>query len=204
MLSTTTRPNFMPDERFAPLRPALQERMRLIGDSITPENFAGLCDGLVANVMNDGFRRAGAHEGSIWLLDKAHEHLVISYNTGRHGSERIGKVRQSVTKGIVSMVLASEHSFVENEIFHSTSYDPTVDHSLNQLTWAMIVVPFYLLGQCRGVVSCVQVISPPDSTEPRPPGFDQSHLSSVQLLAQTVTDLIDYRMLRLTVGWAGH
>ncbi len=196
------RPNFMPDERFTPLRPALQERMRLIGDSITPENFAGLCDGLIANALREGFARAGAHEGSVWLLDKGHEHLVIAYNTGARSAELVGRIKQPLSEGIVSMVVSSEQSFVENDVYKNSQHSKLVDRSLGQVTQAMIVVPFYLLGQCRGVVSCVQVMAP-GTSEP-PPGFNQTHLAGIQLLAQIVTDLLDYRMLRLTVGWAGH
>ena len=48
-----------------------------------------------------------------------------------------------------------------------------------------------------------QIFALPGTSDP-PPGFNQTHLAGVQLLAQIVTDLLDYRMLRLTVGWRGH
>ena len=61
--------------------------------------------------------------------------------------------RQPLNRGIVSTVLASEQAFIENEVYKNARHDDKLNESLAQTTFAMIVVPFYFLNECRGVVS---------------------------------------------------
>jgi hypothetical protein len=74
----------------------------------------------------------------------------------------------------------------------------------------MIVVPFYFLNACRGVISCVQLFNvrrEADTTVPVgaiPLGFDLEKLNAIKRASLIISDLIDYRLLRITVGWDGH
>jgi hypothetical protein len=39
---------------------------------------------------------------------------------------------------------------------------------------------------------------------PIPPGFDIEQLNLIKRASLIISDLIDYRLLRVTVGWDGH
>ena len=205
----SSRVNFLPDERFLSLRSALKERLQKMADILTPENIGGILDVRIENVLRDAFDRVGADEGSLWLLDPEKEHLVIAYNTGAQSTEVVG-FKQPVGSGIVSTSLASEQGFAENEVYKHELHSRLLDDRLSLTTYAMIVVPFYFLNACRGVISCVQLFNvrrEADHTVPAgpiPPGFDIEQLNLIKRASLIISDLIDYRLLRVTVGWDGH
>ena len=208
-MSVTTRANFLPDDRFVALRPALQEHLATMGRGITPGNFMSLCDGLVLSLLHDGFRQVGASEGSIWLLDPEKQHLVVTHNSGPDAAKIVG-FKQPVSEGIVSMVVATEQAFAENEVFKNKKHSPTLDRTLGKTTYAMVVVPFYLLGQVRGVISCVQLLNVRYETggavptETLPSGFAPEHMGVMQRTATIMTDLLDHRLLKSAIGWGRH
>jgi len=205
----SSRVNFLPDERFLSLRSALKERLHKMADVLTPENIGGILDVRIENVLRDAFDRVGADEGSLWLLDPEKEHLVIAYNTGAQASEIVG-FKQPVGSGIVSTSLASEQGFAENEVYKHELHSRLLDDKLRLTTYAMIVVPFYFLNACRGVISCVQLFNvrrEADQTVPAgpiPSGFAIEQLNLIKRASLIISDLIDYRLLRVTVGWDGH
>jgi len=205
----SSRVNFLPDERFLSLRSALKERLHKMADILTPENIGGILDVRIESVLRDSFDRVGADEGSLWLLDPEREHLVIAYNTGAQASEIVG-FKQPVGSGIVSTSLASEQGFAENEVYKHELHSRLLDDKLRLTTYAMIVVPFYFLNACRGVISCVQLFNvrrEADQTVPAgpiPPGFAIEQLNLIKRASLIISDLIDYRLLRVTVGWDGH
>jgi hypothetical protein len=202
----STRLNFLPDERFAPLRAPLTERLQRMADLITPENFPSLLDFRMANLLRDVFAVVKADEGSVWILDQPRAHLVVSYASGPHAAGIAG-FKQPLSTGIVSTSFISEQGFAENEVYRHDLHSKILDEKLHVTTYAMIVVPFYLLNACRGVVSCVQLINvrheeghsvPMTET---PPGFGMDSLDSVKRAALVLTDLINYRLLRTAIGW---
>jgi hypothetical protein len=203
------RVNFLPDERFLPLRSALKERLQKMAEVLTPENLGCILDSRIENVLGDAFARVGADEGSVWLLDPAGEHLVIAYNTGAHAAEIVG-FKQPAGSGIVSTSLASEQGFAENEVYKHELHSRLLDDKLSLTTYAMIVVPFYFLNACRGVISCVQLFKVRREAGravpvgPVPAGFDMEQLNVIKRASLVISDLIDYRLLRVTVGWDGH
>ena len=205
----SSRVNFLPDERFLSLRSVLKERLHKMADILTPENIGGILDVRIEGVLRDSFDRVGADEGSLWLLDPEKEHLVIAYNTGAQASEIVG-FKQPVGSGIVSTSLASEQGFAENEVYKHELHSRLLDDKLRLTTYAMIVVPFYFLNACRGVISCVQLFNvrrEADQTVPAgpiPPGFAIEQLNLIKRASLIISDLIDYRLLRVTVGWDGH
>jgi hypothetical protein len=202
----STRLNFLPDERFAPLRAPLTERLRRMADLITPENFPSLLDFHMANLLRDVFAAVKADEGSVWILDQPRAHLVVSYASGPHAAGIAG-FKQPLSAGIVSTSFISEQGFAENEVYRHELHSKILDEKLHVTTYAMIVVPFYLLNACRGVISCVQLINvrheegqsiPMTET---PPGFGMDNLDAVKRAALVLTDLINYRLLRTAIGW---
>ena len=205
----SSRVNFLPDERFLSLRSALKERLDKMAEVITPENLCGILDLRSENVLRDAFARVGADEGSIWLLDPPKENLVVAYNTGGHAAAIVG-FKQPVGSGIVSTSLASEHGFAENEVYKHELHSRLLDDKLSLTTYAMIVVPFYFLNACRGVISCVQLFNVRREAGHAvpvgqiPPGFDIEQLNLIKRASSVISDLIDYRLLRVTVGWDGH
>lgn len=203
------RLNFLANERFLPLRSVLQDHLQRIGETITPENFPGICDDLIWSLLKDSFIRAGADEGSVWIVDSEMRHLVVSYNSGPD-AERVIGFRQDLREGIVSLVFANEQSFVETEIYRNAQHSGILDEKLGVTTYAMVVVPFYFLNECRGVISCVKLIEtivsdgkllPKGSV---PSDFNLSDLSTIQNAALIIRDLIDYRLLKTSVAWNQH
>jgi hypothetical protein len=202
----STRLNFLPDERFAPLRAPLTERLKRMADLITPENFTSLLDFRMANLLRDVFAAVKADEGSVWMLDQPRAHLVVSYASGPHAASIAG-FKQPLSTGIVSTSFISEQGFAENEVYRHELHSKILDERLHVTTYAMIVVPFYLLNACRGVISCVQLINVRHEegqsvpTTQTPPGFGMDSLDAVKRAALVLTDLINYRLLCTAIGW---
>jgi hypothetical protein len=205
-MTSPVRANFLPEQRFLPLRPALQEHLAKIGDSVSPINFLSICNELSVKLLNDTIGRISADAGSIWLLDHEKKHLVVAYNSGPNPEKIVG-FKQPLSKGVVSLVVASENAFVENQVYKNAKHDATLDERLHKTTYAMIAVPLYFLNQVRGVVTCVQlldVLVQQGSAAPAgetPPGFGPRDLAAIQTTAAVIRDLIDYRLLGAAVGW---
>jgi hypothetical protein len=157
-------------------------------------------------LLQESFERIEADEGSIWLLDQQKENLIAAYNSGSRSADVVG-FKLPVTRGIISLVVASEHPFVENNVYKNDKQDKALDKKLGKLTYAMIAVPFYFLNEVRGVISCVQLqdFEMKDDKvvpiEPTPPGFGPPELNTIQTMAAVVRDLIDYRLLGTAIGW---
>jgi hypothetical protein len=205
----TARANFLPEQRFLPLRPALQEHLSKVGNAVKPENFLSICDDVLLKLLKDTFERIGADEGSIWLIDHEKHSLVASYNSGPN-SEKIVGFENPLNAGIISLVVASENAFVENQVYKNVHHSGKLGEKIGRTTYAMIAVPLYFLNQVRGVISCVQlldVLIEKGQAEPTgriPPGFTPRDLNAVQTIAAVVRDLLDYRLLGTAVGWNRH
>jgi GAF domain len=208
-MNPTSRANFLPEQRFLPLRPVLQEHLTKVAEAISPENFLSICDDVLLKVLKETFERISADEGSIWLLDQERKGLVATYNNGPN-SEKIVGFRNPLSEGIISLVVASEHAFIENQVYKNKSHSAALNKKLGKTTYAMIAVPLYFLNQVRGVISCVQLLdvlvqegqaAPVGRT---PPGFSPQDLNAVQTTAAVIRDLIDYRLLGTAIGWNRH
>ncbi|MEY2495404.1 MAG: hypothetical protein QOD12_2793 [Verrucomicrobiota bacterium] len=205
-MKPATRANFLPEPRFVPLRPALQEHLAKLGAAVTPDNFLSICDEMLLKLLRETFTRISADEGSIWLLDQEKEHLVVAYNSGPD-TDKIMGFKLPVTKGIISLVVASEHAFVENQVYKNAKHSAILDEKLKKTTYAMIAVPLYFLNEVRGVISCVQLqdVEVLDGkavpTGETPAGFGPPELNAIQTIAAVVRDLIDHRLVGTAVGW---
>jgi hypothetical protein len=199
------RLNILPDRRLLNVRPALHEYLSQIGQSITPDTFPELIDSAILGLLNDSFGRAGAQEGSIWVLDPSREFLVNAYNSGPNASKIVG-FRQPIREGIISMVMATEQPFLENEVYRNERHSKLLDNQLGLVTCAMIAVPFYFLSDCRGVVSCVQLSQVKREreelipVEPLPAGFGFESLNAIQQTVSIIRDLLDLRVIRSAFG----
>ena len=97
----------------------------------------------------------GADEGSLWWYDQSDESLVVCINTGPMADELELKLSQTLDSGIVSMVFLSGEGVVANDVSSHPDHSKQIDLELSQCTQAMMVVPIYLWGDLRGVVSAV-------------------------------------------------
>jgi hypothetical protein len=192
------RLTLLPDENLAEFVPALEGRIVAIGRSVTPANFASLLDETMRQVIHLSVSLVGATEGTIWLVDQAHQSLIAAYNTGPNSEKLVGTFKQSLSSGLISMVFASEHSFLENEVFKDPQLDKSLDTFLNVRTTAMIATPFYYLRACRGVFSCVR-LSAPGSTDPTP-SFTERDSTLIHHASIILGRLIDLSVLNTTVG----
>ena len=143
-MTASVRANFLPEQRFIPLRAALQEHLAKIGDAISPGNFLSICDEMLVKFLIDTFERVSADEGSIWLLDEEKQHLVVAFNSGPNADQIVG-FKQPLNKGIISLVVASEQAFIESNVYKDAKYSADLDNKLHNTTYAMIAVPLYFV-----------------------------------------------------------
>lgn len=193
------RLNLMTEPQFQGLRSLLYERMGRLGDDIHAPQFAGLLDPLLHRIVEQGFAEAGAHEGTIWLVDAAGEFLEPAFNTGPHAPQIVGQFKQPLGSGLISMVFASEQPFVENHVSRNAQQSKLLDARLEVETQSLIAVPLHFLNACRGVVSCVQLKEKGQAG--KVPGFKAAHLDAVQRATALLCQIIEYRLLSRTVGW---
>ena len=209
-VASAQRLNLLPDRSFLDLKPALVERLERIGAGLRAEQFASALDPLMRQVLDRGFAEAGAHEGTVWLLDANEHHLVPAYNNGPNAHRMVGRFKQPLSAGLICMVFASEQPFLENEVQANALQSKLLDSALAVRTTAMLAVPFSFLRAPRGVISCVQLENtragkgssgaPPPP--PAAPGFRPEHLAGLQLAATLVAQLLEFRLLSRAVGWS--
>jgi hypothetical protein len=192
--------NILPDPAFIELQAELCQRLSHIGAGIDAGQFSALADPLMREVFQNGVVTAGAHEGTIWVLDEAGEFLVPAINTGPRAEQMVGRFKQPLNSGLICMVFASEQPFLENEVLKNPSQSKLLDSLLQVETTALIAVPFYFLGGCRGVISCVQLGHNGGQRAPSP-GFRPQHLACMHRTASVLSQLVEYRLLSSAVGW---
>jgi len=191
-----TRRNLSPEPALADLKSELWERMSRIGYEVHAEQFRQLVDPLLQQILERGFKEAGAHEGTVWLVDAAEEFLEPAFNTGPRAEQIIGQFKQPLNSGLISMVFASEQSFIENDVSQNAQQSKLLDTQLRIRTHALIAVPFHFLSACRGVISCVQ-LKPISPESPLPSGFQTAHLAAIQRTTSLLAQLVEYRLLKL-------
>jgi hypothetical protein len=192
--------NLLPDPRFFAQVSALEDRMLAAVDLLNPETFLDFADKVALAALDQGFRMARGDEGTIWLADRAAEALIPVYNNGPQAEKWVGKFRQPLSAGIVSMVFSTEEPFCENEVYRNAAQDPALDRELAVRTESMIAVPLYFARECRGVISCVKVAYS-DRMEPNAEGFTMESMREISLAAALLSSLFDYKLLSGVLGW---
>lgn len=192
----------LPDERLMALRPALLETVHGVAREMCGESFGGFLDGAMRSVLVGAFGRVGADEGTVWLLDEGRTALVPRYNSGAHAERFVGRFRQELSAGMISMVAATEQPICENEVWRNARQDRRLDRELEVKTEAMLAVPFYFFSELRGVISCVQLASG-ETMEMGQRGFSAEHLHELQEAAGLLSRLMEYRILAQCLGLEG-
>lgn len=189
--------NLPVESAFEGLSSVLSGCMAKLGEDIHAAEFTQLLDPLLRDVLARGFAEAGAHEGTVWIVDATGQFLEPAFNNGPYAAQMVGHFQQPLNTGLISMVFATEQSFLENDVAKNAQQSKLLDSKLNVQTAALIAVPFQFLNACRGVVSCVQLATPGG----HPAGFRLEQISGIQRCAALVAQLIEYRLLSRTVGW---
>ena len=158
-----------------------------------------MLDDTMRRVLELAFRQAGADEGTVWLVDEAKEALVPAFNNGPNAEQFVAKFRQPLDRGLVSMVFGNERPFTENEVPKNAKQDKTLDKRLKVQTLAMIIVPFYFLDACRGVISCVK-LGVPGAARKGSQEFPETAQTLLVHGATILGRLLDLRVLRITLG----
>jgi hypothetical protein len=192
--------NLLPAPMFLNQIGVLEERILAAADLVNADTFLDFADKVAIAALNRAFRAARADEGTIWLADRTEEVLTPVYNNGVRAEEWVGKFRQPMGTGIISMVFAAEQPFCENDVWRNSTQDPALDQRLAVQTESMIAVPFYFARECRGVISCVK-LAPPGEVKANLEGFTMECMREISLAAAVLSSLFDYRLLSGVLGW---
>lgn len=187
------------DDRLGHLRSIVRSRMRELAGRAGTGAFDEFFDSPMRALVENCFSQIGAHEGTVWLLDEARSYLIPRFNTGPNAASFVGRFRQSVRAGMISMIVSTELPLCENEVGQNMQQDKSLDQKLGLQTCAMLATPLYFAGELRGVISAVQLRAP-GSSEPEPPGFSPQHLETLQLTASVLGRLIEQQLLSLSIG----
>ena len=188
------------DDRLDHVRPIVRAHLRELAARAGAGAFEEFFDGTMRALLMDRFLAIGAHEGTVWLLEESRKYLIPRFNTGPNAASFVGQFRQSVSSGMISMVVSTELPLCENEVGKNQQQDKSLDEMLGLQTCAMLATPLYFAGELRGVISAVQLRAP-HSTAPEPPGFSPQHLDALQLTAAVLARLIEQALLSLAIGF---
>ncbi len=189
----------LPDLRLSALRGIVATRLEEAAQELAEGAFDEFFDGTMRAAFLEGLMHADAHEGTVWLLDPTQNWLVPRFNNGPNAGSFVGRFRQSLQAGMISMVVATEQPICENEVHKNAQQDPTLDRKLGLVTCSMLAVPLYFAGELRGVVSAVR-LKPAASTDSDPAGFSPHDLRALQLTADVLERLIEHELLTLSFG----
>jgi hypothetical protein len=191
--------SIVPDDRIAALRPVLDARIEEAATLMCGEGFGDFFDPQMRAVFCGCVAAGGAHEGTVWLLDQSHAALVPRFNTGPNAASFVNIFRQNLGTGLISTVVATEQPMCENAVDRNPLQDKTLDRKLGVQTSAMLATPFYFAGALRGVLSAV-LLTRDGEPAPELSGFSTSALDKLQLNATILAQLIERRLLGLTLG----
>jgi hypothetical protein len=196
---TDGRMTVLPDGRLSALRPVLSARMKEAAEMLGEGAFDEFFDVTMRSLLVAGFCYIGAHEGTVWLLDHSRSNLVPRFNSGPNAETFVGKFRQPLRSGMISMVVATEQPICENDVHGNGQQDPTLDRKLGLVTCSMLAVPFYFAGEVRGVISAVR-LKRAASADPDPAGFSPEDLRSLQLTSSVLSRLVEHELITLAIG----
>jgi hypothetical protein len=189
----------LPDTRLSAVRGIVSTRLEEAAHELGEGAFDEFFNGTMRAAFIECLNRAGAHEGTVWLLDSTRTWLIPRFNNGPKAASFVGVFRQSLQTGMISMVVATEQPICENEVHKNAQQDPTLDRKLGLVTCSMLAVPFYFAGEVRGVISAVR-LKRADSTALDPAGFSPDDLRALQLAADVLERLLEHEVLTLSLG----
>lgn len=178
------------------LKQSLMRQVRTAASWVS-QDFPAFFDRTIRETVTCGLEAATADEGTIWLIDREGETLIPVFNSGPNAEKFVGRFRQSLRAGMISMVVATEHPICENDVHLNQQQDRTLDAELGVQTCAMIAAPFYFAGELRGVVSGVQLRN---SQAADRKGFSFDHLLMLQRTATLLGRLLEHRLIVQQLG----
>lgn len=179
-----------PDPELSEHAASIERSLARAAQHLTPEDFAGLIGDPGLFVLRSTMRLVEADSMSVWIVDPEREHLVVTHT---EPDPAFLGWRQPLSEGLITLTFASEHRLCENQVYLNQDHSKKVDEALSQVTCAMMATPFYLAGNLRGVVSCVQLKDSPEA--PDPPGFSARCLNRLGHLSTVLERLANYRLL---------
>lgn len=179
-----------PDPQLSEHAPAVERALAQAARQLGPEEFGGLIGDPGLSVLRSAMDSVGADSMSVWLSDADQANLVVTHSEPNR--EFVGW-KQPLGEGITSLAYVSEQSLCENRVYLNEDHSKRADEALGQVTYALIVTPFYIAGTLRGVVSCVQLKESPDA--PDPAGFSARHMNRVRRLGTALERLVNYRLI---------
>lgn len=194
----TDRASLLPSPEFEKLTSLLSDRVMRTAAALSLTNFSQFLDPTMQNLLQRAFQNAGAHEGAVWLVDAEGKNLVISNAWGTR-AERVLGYTQTLERGLVSMVFATEQPFCENKVYTNRLQARSLDEKLGVLTCSMIAVPLVFAKGLRGIVSCIKVKTGAD--EPDPPDFAPNALGEIQFASHVLGKLIEFELVSVITGW---
>ncbi|MFT5471482.1 MAG: hypothetical protein ACI8UO_006616 [Verrucomicrobiales bacterium] len=182
--------SIQPDPVLAQHSAAIEQRLVEAVNGLTTEDLEQLLGAVGREMVSVTIAALQADSASIWLADAARTKLVVCHSEPNNG---LLEREQPLNEGLISLVLGSEKSICQNQVYKNAQHSKRIDSELAQITCSMIAAPFYAGGQLRGVLSCVKL---KDSLEaPDPPIFTAANLSRITRLSSAMERLLNYRIL---------
>ena len=197
--SMSERNTQLQDSRLAAVQPLVSARVRELGALAGTGGFEEFFDSTMRAVLVESLRNVGADEGTVWLLDEERTQLIPRFNSGPNAANFVGRFKQPLSHGMISMVVSTEQPICENAMAQNRQHDKNLDRKLQLTTCAMLAVPLYFAGELRGVISAVQLRAA-GSVEPEPPGFAPQHLAALQLTASVLSRLVEQQFYSMALG----
>lgn len=120
-----------------------------------PEASGNYIDDAFTKKLTEAMGKVHADEGSLWWLNRECKELVPVANTGPDAERMVLKYKQPLDRGIISLVVKSEDNIVDDDVQHNPNHEIALDETLGRFTKSMLVVPFYVFGVLKGVVTAV-------------------------------------------------
>lgn len=179
-----------PDPEISPHAARLELSLNRIARELTPADFSGLIGAPGLSILRSAMDALKADSLSIWLADPEETRLIVTHT---EPDPAFLGWEQSLDEGLIALVYASEQCLCENQVYLNENHSKKADQALGQVTCAMIATPFYVAGNLRGVVSCVQLKD--SEAAPDPAGFSARNMNRIRRLSTAIERLVNYRML---------
>jgi hypothetical protein len=195
--ATNTTMRWLPDQRVVPYAASIEERVGNFAGSIRAATFMEFLDPLMKRLIVDSYRGSGAHEGVIWLLDREQKNLLCACQVGT-ASRKLSRFVLPLESGVSGMVMATQQPFCENNLSANRAAASVLEERMGVIVCSRVLVPFFIAGTMRGIVSAY--LTKPTLDAPEPQGFDTDAVEEISLLARLLTRLFDHKLLCAAIG----
>lgn len=143
--------------------------------------------GLIRELMKRSAARLGTREVMVWRHDPDEDVLTPVLGIGEQAEKFIGKFRQPVSEGIISLTLMSGQASCHNDLQSHPDHSKKLDREIGQTTYGMIAAPLMVQSGAIGVISAVRLGA--DEEE-----FSTAHLVEIEFLAGCIAPLLALAM----------